>query len=199
MAAFGIAWLLLYLDIEQILWLLQLFFIAYLYISPTIFNKLGVLPLRCIPYLKPAIIAYAWVAGTWILPLIAADPLSNSIFLLGGLERFLYYFSLTIIFDLRDVGSDQRIGLATFANKINLFLLKIIVIGVLIVANILAYWNYPRGIAHLILLSNIPTVALISVVHTKKPELFFTGYLDGVIIVQALLIITGSNYFLYLC
>ena len=157
----------------QFFWLLHIFFITYLYTKPLSLFSITIGPLRRVPYLKALIIAYVWAATTWILPIIENEQVSILYLISALLERFLFYFSIIIIFDLRDIRIDIREGLITFSNRLSISMLKNLALSVLITSTFLAYILYPVHISYLIGSTNIVFLFLVLLSHPKRSELFF--------------------------
>lgn len=80
--------------------------------------------LRSIPYLKTILIAMVWAFAVVILPELhqsegSIDTNAENTLILFGLIA-LFVFAEAFSFDIRDIQTDQKSGLATIANKLGL-------------------------------------------------------------------------------
>ncbi len=98
---------------EALLVLVPLAMVTLLYSLP-LEVPLGYFPLRKIPYLKVFLVAATWAVLTVWLPLAGRmdvhNPLQIALILL---ERFFLLFPLCLLFDIRDIESDRKMGMKT--------------------------------------------------------------------------------------
>ncbi|MFC6996299.1 UbiA prenyltransferase family protein [Rufibacter roseus] len=169
--------------------ILHLLVVAGLYSVPFIPEQDRYIPLRDVPLLKVFMIAYVWTAITVQLPLMeAAHDLFSPENLFLFLRRFLFIFSLTLVFDIRDVNKDQLTGTITFpvkwgverTKKLALLLLLLFVLS----SPIGATWWQALGLA----LSGVAAAALIRKTHANRSQYFFLIAADGMMLVQVLLV-----------
>ena len=72
------------------------------------------LPLRKIPYLKVFVVAVTWSVLTVWLPLAERMNMHNPLqILLIFMERFFLLFPLCLLFDIRDIRADRKLGMNT--------------------------------------------------------------------------------------
>jgi len=179
-----------------------------LLIIPAIISGLYTIPifsnnkrLRDFDFIKIILIALTWAAVA--LTGIMNDPITATGMLIMALlfiEKFLYIFAITLPFDIRDSTIDNHLDVKTFPaiwghaktyKIINVFLMVCLiimfVIGYLIAANIYLY------IA--IAISYGLNYFAIKISKDKKSDLYYSGLLDGMIIVRSLLLILTIMHF----
>lgn len=167
--------------------------ISLAYVWPVLTGKRR---LRDIDHLKIFLIAivYAWV--TVRLPALEAGQeqfsLSQSFALL---ERALFIFAITLPFDIRDLVVDQHTQVSTIPAKIGIVRSKQLAYLCLSIAFLLslANWEFYQ-IPGLIALgiSYLSTAWIVSYSDSQKHDYFFTGLLDGTMIIQFVLVIFMS-------
>lgn len=143
--------------------------------------------LRELPYLKLWLIALIWAAVTVIVPVIHVRKITFSdsgLFLLC----FLFIAAITIPFDIRDRYSDspsmktlpQQLGVKG-ALKVSLLLLAL--------AMLLTLWIFPSSTGVALLISFAISGGIIWSARKPQPELFYSGLIDGLLLLQPLLIL----------
>ena len=177
--------------------------ISALYTIPVLANRKR---LRDFNYIKIILIALTWacVAYVEIWSQGYSNHISPSLFTLGNwiwiglfIEKFLYIFAITLPFDIRDETVDKHTNVKTFPSlwghgntyKIIDFLLTLSGISFLTISiKLLGY--RPMAIAAIILAYLISYWA-VKKSKGKRSDLYYSGMLDGVIILRSLLIIVG--------
>jgi hypothetical protein len=142
--------------------------------------------LRSIPFLKAFIITYVWTASTVLLPALknGRDLFQDHEVLMVFAERYLFLFALAIIFDIRDMKSDNE-NILTIPGAIGSFKTKIISFCLLALNIFLIMMHYEdiRILAPLIF-SCILTAAFIYKADAFSGEYYFLGLLDGAMALQ---------------
>lgn len=184
-----------HLDYQKQLWSIAPLILSAAYVLP-------ILPkaqrLRDLPYLKIFLIAICWTFFTLIIPLQGLIEDSNLIGL--GVERLIFIFAITIPFDIRDRQIDDNKGLSTIATTLGIkhaqtlsYILLTLAGGILLyfkyVGIIGPYYFFPLGISYTIAL------LLISFADKQRTDSYFTGWIDGVMILPLVLCLL-ANYFL---
>lgn len=135
------------------------------------------LALRDLPFLKVFIIAITWAASSVFLPSLQLDLLPDYKLLILFLSNFIYIVALTIPFDIRDLALDNEKTKTipqVFGIKNSLYLS----FGLLGICAILALFiNKP----YLIIPIGI-SFYFIKQTKQEKHELFYSGILDGTIL-----------------
>jgi len=179
---------LFYLNIEQLFFLIHLTIIAVLYGFGTKFYFLQLPPLRNINYLKIFLIVYVWVATTVWLPFIGSDIDVTSLWI-ESFHRGLFYLALTLPFDIRDEKTDKKQQLKTLANQLGIFNTKILSILFLLLSLTIAFFYYSLPIFYAVAGSHLICCFLIVMVKKTRPMLYYTGLMDGTIIIQLCLLL----------
>lgn len=144
---------------------------------------------RNIPYLKIFLIAYVWASATVIFPMLHEDliiqnPKTIALFL----ERFFFTLTITIPFDIRDEKNDIEVGLNTLVSFLNPFKSKILALFLLLICLMLIYHFHINYLLHFGIIYII-TAFLILGSSQKRSEWYFTGFIDGLFILEFLILI----------
>ena len=144
--------------------------------------------LRDVPLLKGILIASVWTTVTAGLPaLVMHKPLAAIAGLLG--QRFCLIMVITIVFDIRDYGRDQRAGTSTFPGVLGVGRAKWLALGFL--AGSVAL-GLARGAAPLaVLLPALLTAAVVLAAKESRGDYFYALLTDGLLLVQ------GAAYFVF--
>jgi 4-hydroxybenzoate polyprenyltransferase len=151
--------------------------------------------LRDIAHLKIFVIALVWAATTIALPFLdLKNATSNICFWLLFIERTCFIFALCISFDIRDMDLDSQTNVKTIPLSMGAENAKICAISALIVALILVLLlrnNAMYNSALSLKLAIIYLLAgfLILKTHKNRTDYFFYGLIDGLILIQSLVII----------
>ncbi|WP_181306690.1 UbiA family prenyltransferase [Rufibacter sp. XAAS-G3-1] len=169
--------------------LLHLMVVAGLYSVPVVPEGERYIPLRDIPLLKVFLIAYVWSAITVQLPLMEVDhDLFASDSLILFLRRFLFLFSLTLVFDIRDVHKDKLTQTVTFPTKWGVQNTKRLALVILLLYALLV----PAGTApHLRIALGAAGIGAALVVwnaHEYRSQYYFMVLADGMMLLQFLLV-----------
>lgn len=173
-----------------------------LLIIPVISSVLYVLPLsgngtrvRDLPYIKIFLIAVIWSWVAVVIPL--HQELGSNRFFILFVEKCFFIFAITIPFDIRDRNIDESTGLKTLITSFGMAWAKKWSIALILGAVICLLILYSIGdvkLSHviLIILSYLIAAKLILGANPDKSDLYYTGYLDGTILLRALAIILVS-------
>lgn len=146
--------------------------------------------LRELPYLKVFLISFIWTITTITLPLAYVHyNIFDSNVLWLFFERFLFLLAVTIPFDIRDLKKDQENGLITLPVSIglkrSLYLSAVLLFAYLVISAVhLGLCNilFVRAICVFLVLILIQNIDL------RKTNYYYTGFLDGSLIFQSILI-----------
>lgn len=146
--------------------------------------------LREIPGLKIFLIAFTWSVVCGVFPAsFAHDPGAG--IMLFAFERFFFILAITVPFDVRDLRYDDS-RMRTIPQILGVQKsLRFAQIS-LVLSGLMAVWCWFIGFTDVwfmiaSLLALIPAAWLIHATEPDKPELFYTGKLDGLIAFQAIL------------
>ncbi len=149
--------------------------------------------LRDINHIKIFLIAivFAWV--TVRLPAIEAGYTAfNFSMILLILERSLFIFAITLPFDIRDLVVDQHSKVKTIPSIIGIQNSQILAYCSLLIAFGLIAFNsdfYTLWQSMALGISYLSTAFFIRLSSTKKHDYFYTGLMDGTMIIQFLLVL----------
>jgi 4-hydroxybenzoate polyprenyltransferase len=110
--------LLFFISWQNSLIFAHLLVIVVLYESPVLKRN----NMRRIPYIKPFIISYVWA----VIGIVFFAPHFDLFALLLFIDAFIFIFSLTLLFDLRDIQCDKNNQLQTIAGVLGSKQLKIL-------------------------------------------------------------------------
>lgn len=145
--------------------------------------------LRDLPYLKIFLIALSWAWITVIAPAQSVGLAIDRSILLMTLERACFIFAITIPFDIRDMAQDQQAAVSTLPGQWGVLRAKRIALTALVLMVILVAFNYSLdqysfGACLGLLLSAVSSAALVWKATPERHDYYFTGLLDGTMIVQ---------------
>lgn len=153
--------------------------------------------LRNIPGLKLLLIGLTWALSVVLLPIFEAENIhritvSDSDILLLTAKRFLFITAMAIPFDIRDLFQDRKLGLKTvpvvFGEKNAYLLCQILLAGYLVL--LLLFRNHGFDTNFFALTITILLGGwLISRSKFEKNEYYYFFYVDGVLILQYVLML----------
>lgn len=149
--------------------------------------------LRDVAYLKLYVIALVWAMVTVALPVLQHEGIVfDDAFLLRFAERFAFIVAITIPFDIRDAGLDdpsQRTAAQLLGERgaryyaLVWVALSLSAATALFVHDVYTVFNWIA-----VMISLIISAVLIGKTRSGNDEMFFTGAVDGLLILQALLV-----------
>ncbi len=147
---------------------------------------------RDLHFLKLFLVGWVWTFVTVLLPFLESDLAFNTSTFYLMLERMLFIFAIAIPFDIRDGQADQRIGVKTLPNTLGVKESKLFAFVSLALASfiILLNMNYLYNFPHVgrFAISFLITSILIHFTNPNKPDQYFIGLVDGMMILQFLLL-----------
>lgn len=164
--------------------------IALAYILPLLNGR----RLRDLPYVKIFLIALAWAWITVVAPAQSLHiTLDDNLLAMAG-ERAFFIFAITIPFDIRDLALDQGAQVDTLPGIWGIVKAKKVALAALFIMLIFVGYNYGQGTytienALALLLSIAISALLIFGSNPRRHDYYYTGLLDGTMIMQAVLVI----------
>jgi 4-hydroxybenzoate polyprenyltransferase len=189
--------MLFFLSFQLLKFIAPLAFLSIFYVVP-FFNLNGKkIALRNYPYIKIIIIAIVWSFVTTALPFLnhSNDMFDyNQNFILLITEQFLFILAITLPFDIRDLRYDLAANVKTIPAKIGVKKTIVLAELLLVVFMILKYYqlnlnhiSYEQFTATSI--AFLITGILIAFSSPKRPELFFSGLIEGTMILMYLAVL----------
>jgi 4-hydroxybenzoate polyprenyltransferase len=180
---------------DIILWLLPAGLASAAYVFPVLKNNRR---LRDINHIKIFLIALVWAWITGFIPAFLIIHESFKISLLIGLEHFFFIFAITLPFDIRDMKIDAAAQVKTLPATIGIFATKKLAYLCLFFMILFASWIFlldKYSLSILCALTLCCLVCLVLIYHSKpdRPDYYYTGFLDGTMILQFLLVL-GSQW-----
>lgn len=167
-------------------------FLSLGYIFPVFGEKN--LRLRDFNGVKIFLVAIVWAYVTVILPTLEGDVLGMATVLMF-LERAFFVFAITLPFDIRDLKVDAYNEVKTIPAMLGVKRtqwLSFVLLGLmLLIAFFLYEWNIILGL----FLSVVLTAFFIKISPKQTNDYFFTGLMDGTMIIQPLLVLLVANLF----
>jgi 4-hydroxybenzoate polyprenyltransferase len=194
-----------FLNKETIRILLPFVLISLFYVIP-IYRKEGIwIRLRDLPYVKIFLVALVWAFVTVCLPFVILpdftfQSLLNPNIILTASNRFLFFFAITLPFDIRDLEHDRKNGVRTFASLLGVVGIKNLSRILLVIVTLIALFCYNRGYyfpghALAIIVSCASTSWLIAKADEHSNEYYYSGWLDGSLMDQYFWIVFFGSMF----
>lgn len=154
--------------------------------------------LRDLPFVKLFLIAGNWTMITILLPLIQYGKTVDDAEVLWVIaERFFFVLALCIPFDIRDIDIDRKAGLRTIPNVLGAEKSWQLAYLSVIISVIISSWHYAQigetGFLISFLISGLTTVIALSIAKRRLYNLYLYGVIDGMLLLQALLLL-GSSF-----
>lgn len=185
-------------QLRHFIFLLLLGLITLLYSQPVLPFK-NRKRLKDFGILKIITLTILWTIVTVWFPVSQAFYTDIS-FLLIFFRRFIFIFILCLVFDIRDTEVDNKenrrtIPIVVGAKKA--YIICYILLVIFIVLSLIQYLKIP-DIAQLnaMLLSAATTFVMIEFTKKNKSDIFYLASIDGMMLLQAALVIIGSIKFL---
>ena len=173
---------------------LSLFFPAIISLAYVLPFLKGKKRLRDFDDIKIFLIAIVW---SWITVILVSidhgDFIDKKIWILA-LEKAIFIFAITLPFDIRDLKVDAHSKVKTIPARLGIFKTRALILFsfflVLCLALLNTYWGlYDTNGMFAILISTVLTYSLCHYSDQIKNDYFFTGLIDGTMILQTVLVI----------
>ena len=177
------------------------FFLKWQLIIPCLIGLAYVMPvlrgarrLRDLHYVKIFLIAIAWAWITAILPAAARSWALTAPALLMTLERAFFVFALTLPFDVRDLQVDAYTEVRTLPSRFGIRRTRFLAAADLAIMLLFSWSNYrldtyTAGTLAALHLSAFLSYALIYFADRIDHDYYFSGALDGMLLLQFLLVL----------
>lgn len=190
----GFAIAVLLAKLTVLITLIPIALLTLFYSTPITGKKQGLFRLRQIPFLKIFLIAFVWSAITILLPVIHSGiPVFHSHVISMLVERFLFVFSITLPFDIRDIEADKQEGLQTIPLHIgerNAMKLAYVSLGLCFGICMVHYIHTQQWfMIPAICISVISTFIFLKNKYLQALPLYHYGILDGTMLLQGLLVL----------
>lgn len=166
------------------------------YVLPVLGNKKR---LRDLNDIKIFMVAGVWAWITVVLPATAYSISHSYGIVLTFIERFLFVFAITIPFDIRDLAVDGQGQVRTIPARLGIKKSKILsgiclltAAGCAVLCWQLFYYSIPILIASLI--TYLISFGLIHATEPNRDDYFFTGWLDGTMILSGLSVFIANLF-----
>jgi 4-hydroxybenzoate polyprenyltransferase len=154
--------------------------------------------LREIPYLKIIVIGLVWSLIIIALPTLETSDFIaiNPKYFIGILQVFLYTIAITLPFDIRDIDYDKNNDLKTIPRLLGVTK-TIILSELLLIGSLFLTYNSDLTIEHSIALMVGYIITMIVIAFSKKerPELFFAGLVEGMVLILYISVLISEYYF----
>lgn len=155
--------------------------------------------LRDFHYIKFFLIGISWSWITVLLPALELDLAYNIPLVFLFLERLFFIFAITLPFDIRDLAIDRANDVKTIPSVLGIRRSKLLALVALLISTafgalVFRLDAYSTGGFAGFVLSQIATGALVATTEPERHDYFFSGLLDGTMILQFLLVWLGSRW-----
>lgn len=147
--------------------------------------------LRDFHWIKIFLIAICWSLITVVIPLYNHTDAAALVSL--GLDRFLFILAITIPFDIRDRAVDRHTKVHTLATKYSEQVLKWSAILMLIISFLLAQHHLPTVATIALGITYLVSGVLIYKALEEHSDYFYTGLLDGTMLLPYLLFLVLTS------
>jgi len=144
--------------------------------------------LRDVHFIKIFLIAVVWAYVTILLPAIELDIWQEKRIWSIFAERSLFVFCITLPFDIRDLKVDKHNKVNTLPAKLGLTNTLRLALLLMTVFVVLCYVNYDSWSFLALLISAISTYIFIYFSPKYTHDYYFTGLMDGTMIMQFLMV-----------
>jgi hypothetical protein len=158
---------------QQIFVLLHLALISFFYTIPPFKRSF-----RQIPYLKIFLVTYVWATMAVYFSKVSFAYTTLGLFI----GQLCFVVAITLPFDLRDIDQDQQQGLPTIAQRLGTHLTVYLALLFLL----LATWCFWVVAQYSLAIHNFWAMLVLVFAHPKRPELYFTGLVDSLLISQSI-------------
>lgn len=152
--------------------------------------------LRDYAYIKIFLLTLVWAWLTVMTPAIGAGLSATWPAWLMTAERACFIFAIAITFDIRDIAADRALGVATLPSRFGVQTARRLAGGALLLMLLLAGLNhaigtYSVGVLLAMGVSAAFTGLLVGLADADRHDYFFTGLVDGMMVVQGVLVWLG--------
>jgi 4-hydroxybenzoate polyprenyltransferase len=148
--------------------------------------------LRELPFVKIFLVAWVWGTFTVGLPIVQQSGISELLkaenFLLF-LSRSVFIFAITIPFDIRDLAYDSDKSVLTIPSRFGVEKAKYFALMLLVCFVQISFLRFQFAFCSIaetiaMTLSAIITALLIAMINDKRKEIFYSGLMEGTMLLQ---------------
>jgi len=176
----------------KFIYLIHLGIISFAYNYPFKSKNRGFLPARSIPFLKILLVAYVWASIGTILPALNYynQPAFQHVLVIFVIQ-FLFIVVITLPFDIRDYLLDKHNHIKTIPGFFGIRSTRIAGILLSVLYMLISILTLHSAIPFII----IGLVMIILIFHSNlgKKEFYYTGVIDGFIIIYWLILFISSQ------
>ena len=141
--------------------------------------------------LKILTLSLLWTLVTVWFP-VNLMPYEPGLFWLVFAKRFLFMFVLCLLFDMRDTDIDHETGIKTFPVRYgirNSYYLSYFILIIFLILSFIQYyyWGHPEFLFAMII-SAVVTFIVIQITKKYQSDFIFLAGIDGMMLLQALLV-----------
>ncbi len=149
--------------------------------------------LRGIAGIKTLIVAFVWTCTTAVFPLLLKSGFDLHAFSGSNvtilLQNFLFIFPLCLLFNVRDIEEDRRVGVRTLPVIYGVkFTVLICQFFLAFFAALVFFSPSLKEVRTGLLLSGLLSAILILFASEKRSDIYYTLWVDGMILLQAILL-----------
>lgn len=161
--------------------------LSLLYNIPDQYLHRGYQSIRSIPLLKIFVIAFVWASiGSWLPYYCASGQWQQGLWLFWA--QFCFIMAITLPFDIRDYRQDESSRLLTIPGIIGIRNTRWLAICFLLLHLVIMLMFFGHTLVPTLLLV-AASGPLLVYAHCDRPYWYFTGLLDGLILLQYLLLL----------
>lgn len=146
-------------------------------------------------FLKIVTLSLLWTLVTVWLP-VSGMPYEPLLFWFIFFKRFVFMFVLCLLFDIRDIEidkSDTIKTLAVFLGRKKSYFFSYLSLVLFVLLSVMQYAFFPQlGFLIAMLISSVITLIIIEITKKTNSDFIFLAGIDGMMLVQALLIYVFS-------
>lgn len=150
--------------------------------------------LRDFNFVKIILIAFVWAYIASFLPMYLMDSSNVPLTWISFIEKFVFLLLITLPFDVRDLEIDQSLGVKTLPAVLGLPRTKslinlLLILGCLLLGLIYFYDWISLANMQGLLAAYLLSLFAIYFVWNKRADYYYSGLLDGLLIVRGLIIV----------
>lgn len=189
LSAGGVAYFFFQLSLRQQIGVFLAALPSLAYVLPIFGNKKRI---RDIHLVKIFLVAITWTFITVLLPILNLETFHSPRLIPLMMERFCFIFAITLPFDIRDLTLDEFTKVKTIPSWLGIKKTKRLAYLLTILSMVFAWMSYHNGIYQFrnliaILSTYMVTLLIIRLTTAKRHDYFFTGLVDGLMLLHFLL------------
>jgi 4-hydroxybenzoate polyprenyltransferase len=148
---------------------------------------------RNIPFLKTLLVAFVWTTVVAYLPCrMNGIPFQDCSFWL--ISEFMFLFSLSILFDIKDIKADTAIGIKTFPQQLGVDVTKII--SIVLMGSRVIWLALQQPINVYIIFESVVCfiymIYIVTFINITREEKFYMGWIDGLMLLKCILFLMSN-------